>query len=53
MTVTMKTWEHKGSQPSTRIVPVHHAQRMAQRGGFWRVQIITSWDEILVDCRGG
>ena len=53
MTGTMKTGEHKGSQASTRLVPVHHAQRMGERGGFWRVQSIPSWDEIVVDCREG
>jgi hypothetical protein len=53
MTVTMRTWEHKGSQPTDRLVPFHHAQRMALAGGFHRVQILTAWDEILMDCREG
>lgn len=53
MMVTMKVWEHRGSQPTTRRVPFSHGHRMGLSGSFHRVLLLTEWDEILMDFREG
>jgi hypothetical protein len=53
MMVTMKVWEHRGSQPTTRRVPFSHGHRMGLSGSFHRVLLLTEWDEILMDFRNG
>ena len=42
------TQEHETSKTETRWVPLAHAQILGERGGFYRVQIIDDYFDVII-----
>ncbi len=51
--VTVITFEYQTSKPVKRVLPINHAHNLGKNGGFYKVQILNSFDQIELEYKEG